>query len=97
MWEEHMYHYKSDWSQRKLKKALASRAQRNATEARIQRNIFLSAEEAHVLDPTYVVRAAVHALMLGGVNSDKDMSFGRCLTFADRNVPKDIMENISGK
>jgi len=54
MWEEHCYHYKSDFSQRKLKKAQGGAGGPRADrEARINRNIFISAQEAHNLDPTY--------------------------------------------
>ena len=96
MWEEHCYHYKSDFSQRKIKKFTNHKSARGDREARLNRNIFITAQEAHNLDPTYVVRAAIHAKMLGGMNSDRNSSFGRCFTYSDREVPQDIIQNISG-
>ena len=75
MWEEHCYHFKSDWSQKKLKqyyyknrsvncrlklwkiKGFRDTADRHA---RLPRNFYLTAEEAHAFDPTYVVRESVY-------------------------------------
>jgi len=95
MWEEHTYHFKSDYSHRKLALFQRTKGRRVSKDARLNRNMFFTAEEAHNIDPTYVVRAAIHAKLLGKQGSDRDASFGRCFTFADRNVPQDILENIS--
>ena len=59
MWEEHMYHFKSDWSQKKLKKHFKNRSQAQRRYA-LNRNFFLSAEDAHAFDPTYVVRESIY-------------------------------------
>ena len=59
MWEEHMYHFKSDWSQKKLKKHMKNRSQAQRRYA-LNRNYFLSAEDAHAFDPTYVVRESIY-------------------------------------
>ena len=74
MWEEHCYHFKSDWSQKKLKQyyyknrsvTLISLLKINGfratsdRHARLPRNFYLTAEEAHAFDPTYVVRESVY-------------------------------------
>ena len=60
MWEEHTYHYKSELSHRKLAIVQHAKGKRSRKDARLNRNMFLTAEEAHNLDPTYVVRAAIH-------------------------------------
>ena len=59
MWEEHMYHFRSDWSQKKLKKHMKNRSQAPRG-YRLSRNFFLSAEDAHAFDPTYVVRESIY-------------------------------------
>ena len=59
MWEEHMYHFKSDWSQKKLKKHMKNRSQAPRHYG-LNRNYFLSAEDAHAFDPTYVVRESIY-------------------------------------
>ena len=59
MWEEHMYHFKSDWSQKKLKKHMKNRSQAPRSYG-LNRNYFLSAEDAHAFDPTYVVRESIY-------------------------------------
>ena len=48
-WEEHTYHYKFDVSQRKLKKIFGIKHPKSDREARIYRNIFVTAAEAHNL------------------------------------------------
>ena len=42
MWEEHCYHFKSDWSQKKLKRHLK---QRLVSHIRITKNKFLNQTE----------------------------------------------------
>ena len=54
-----MYHFKSDWSQKKLKKHFKNRSQAQRRYA-LNRNFFLSAEDAHAFDPTYVVRESIY-------------------------------------
>ena len=110
-WEEHTYHQKLDWSMKRLKSYYKNTHERADREARLRRNFWITAEEAHLLglhfcviscniviwlDPTYVVRAAIYDKLLGGRNSDKDASMARCTAYADSNVPKDILQNING-
>ena len=54
-----MYHFKSDWSQKKLKKHMKNRSQAPRG-YNLNRNYFLSAEDAHAFDPTYVVRESIY-------------------------------------
>lgn len=109
-WEEHTYHQKLDWSMKRLKSYYKNTHERADREARLRRNFWITAEEAHLLglrevfsftkiiylDPTYVVRAAIYDKLLGGRNSDKDASMARCTAYADSDVPKDILQNING-
>jgi len=99
MWEEHMYHFKSDWSQIRLKKAMKKRSN-SYRHVGINRNFFISAEEAHTFDPTYVVRESIYRQMRvfehGNDNGGpRDMAFGRLKVFQDDDVPLELMENIS--
>merc|ERR1712137_789444 len=94
MWEEHMYHFKSDWSQKKMKNR--SQAPRGYN---LNRNYFLSAEDAHAFDPTYVVRESIYrtleSLENKGFDKTHDIAMGRLNTFADDDVPQEMIENIS--
>jgi hypothetical protein len=96
MWEEHCYHFKSDWSQKKLKR------HRNNQDrvGNLKRNFFLTAEEAHAYDPTYVVRESVYKNMrvfkyMENLNEVRDVAFGRLNCYADDDVPVKMIENIS--
>ena len=75
MWEEHMYHFKSDWSQKKLKKHFKNRSQAQRRYA-LNRNFFLSAEDAHAFDPTYVVRESIYRYTIVKNSTWKDYVFG---------------------
>ena len=75
MWEEHMYHFKSDWSQKKLKKHFKNRSQAQRRYA-LNRNFFLSAEDAHAFDPTYVVRESIYRYTIVKNSTWKDNVFG---------------------
>jgi len=99
MWEEHCYHFKSDWSQKKLKRHLKQRNNQDRV-ANLKRNFFLTAEEAHAYDPTYVVRESVYGNMrvfkyMENNDEVRDVAFGRLNCFADDDVPAKMIENIS--
>ena len=66
----------------------------------MKRNFFLTAEEAHAYDPTYVVRESVYKNMrvfkyMENLNEVRDVAFGRLNCYADDDVPVKVIENIS--
>jgi len=48
-WEEHTYHQKLDWSMKRLKSYYKNTHERADREARLRRNFWITAEEAHLL------------------------------------------------
>ena len=48
-WEEHTYHQKLDWSMKRLKSYYKNTHERTEREARLRRNFWITAEEAHLL------------------------------------------------